>query len=407
MKLTDQIEQNVAIQFDELQHEKLLLKYKDLTHVTAYEGFYKGVRYVGHIAQVFSLILAVGFPILMAQKFPSLQFPIFCLFLSLLAMLEIGKHGLLSKLNAVRIVNKNSQFPVSLKHYIVGAIFLFGLSVGTSYMGSETVVTALTEHRELEDLATISASFDTMETDKKAYWSGLVALYDNKAKEIHSQNSWKGRTSRDARGAKLGAETQSLSAQQNLSDALLLVEADRSLAVNSATNRNKNIVAEHQIWCKSFSNFAALLAFVLDFLLIVLLAWHSDFDYRKIKENESRKSLILEGQKAPVLNSFIQEGATKGKESVFLAKEEEKETLKSAVKQPVTNMQIKTSLGLKQGDVIEAEGRRSKRIAVELSDGSVVLRTEGELRNLIKGNSKGGDMTRANELTELLKNFNL
>jgi len=161
--------------------------------------------------------------------------------------------------------------------------------------------------------------------------------------------------------------------------------ADKKDAIGLAKEENKIMKSEFGAWCDSFGFGLSLLTLVLLAVFIPSYAWCAKYERDEVEDNES----ILR----------LQEGE-KDKEKEAITKIKAKDEGQSNPK--VIDNETSAPIGFatahtKEGDIEKGEGRKRDRVWCSVN-GSLVLKTFGEMNTLIKGQST---RQRIDHLTEI------
>lgn len=376
--LTDVLDDMTNLEFNEAEQAKLNEKFRPRTQSEINEPFYKASLLTRNIGQFLSVLLAIGLPIMVAERFSNYYVFAFGLFLGLVVLWEIGKRLSIDKQNEIRVINRKKKVPLSAKPYKVASFFLVFGSMSFSFFGAPHVIEQLSSHKPLAIIDSVRMSFNDQIDQIKEEYTSTAFLAFGKADTLHRNNSWKGKTSRSVRDEKAKLELLGAQLEAEKMTSIKELERDKNLAVAQTLKANQDIIIEHKDWCRGFGWFACAAAILLDILVIFLSIFIANHEERKRVENESKRKL----------------------------QEKQQEEVKDFVKQVVKDKEQDNDFKPKDGDIQTFAGQKKNRIFIPLSDGSLKDYNEGQLKNLIKGSSE----KRAAELQpylEKLQNFEL
>jgi hypothetical protein len=401
--IIDRIEELTTIEYDKKENDKLNKKYKPRTTVEALQGFYNWSKQIINLSQALSVLLGSGLAVMMYQKMPSIGWFVVLVCFGLLAVIECLKRFVITKANEIRIVNNNQEKTISNRTYNISSFALVVISMCVSFFGTPYILSFFASHSELTSLDAISLTFSQKEKEAFAYWEGLKVDALEKAKQIHDENSWKGKTSREARTPKLAMEVKASAMIDSLNSNLAVFAAQRNKALESATSANNAIMEEHKAWCNGFSFIGGIAAILIDLLVLGLCRWNANFDERKIKENAAKDKIVKE-QNEVKGNSSTDTNTLEGKESPKVEetpKVKEGHKAKDIDKQPTTSIGF-TSKEPKEGDVQKGEGRKRDRVFA-LINGELRACTFGELGTHEKAQTTAERMSYFQNLKNKLK----
>ena len=383
--LIDRIEGLTLLEYDKKENDRLTRKLAPRTTVQAHQGFYWWSKRIIDFGQFLSILLGVGLPIMIYEKMPSIGILVFSLGLVALIGLEWVKRFCIGKSNELRIANTKQENKVSpLTYNVAKVVFICG-SMGISFVGAPYVVNWFAQHEALEDIESIALTFEQKEEAVSSYWLGLKNEDLAKAKNIHEENSWQGKTSRDARPAKLLLETKAVEKVDSLNSKLAVLSELELAAIQEAKAKNDVILEDHKAWCNGFSWFGCIASILIELVVLVLTYWNYNFEDRKIQENKAKDKLLREQLDA---QGESQSDNHKGeRQRAKVVKEVE------TPKQKVIEFQASTPIGFnhvepKEGGIIKGEGRKRDRVYVKVN-GRLTAKTEGEINTLIAAQSEG------------------
>lgn len=398
VELIEKIEEMTDLSFNKKEHKRLQKRFEAKTTVQAMQGFRNASNFVVNFGQFLSIVLGAGIPIMLAERMPNIALFSFALGWVILISLEIGKRYSIQKANDIRILNGNQNNQISNTTYNVSSFLLILCSMGISYFGAPYVVNYFASHKPLLELSSIENEFNEKKKESSAYWHDLKNNAEEKAKQIHTENSWKGKTSREARTPKLAFELQAAAMVDSLNSNLAMLAALENSAMFEAKEANKQIISSHQQWCNGFSLFGCCIAILIDLLVIVLCYWNTNFDERKLKENEAKLKIKEEENS---IKGIAQEQAYR------IHKEEEQSTkVEEKAKQKDTENEAPRAVGFhsqerKEGFIEKGEGKKRDRILVEVA-GELRGLTLGQINTLISGQSTAERAKHLQGLRDLL-----
>lgn len=399
----DRIEELTTLEYDKKENDKLNKKYKPRTTVEALQGFYNWSKQIINLSQALSVLLASGIAVMFYQKMPSIGWLLVLLSFGFLAVIEALKRFTVTKANEIRIVNNNQDKAINNRTYNISSFALVVMSMGISYVGTPYVISFFASHGELTDLEAINLTFEQKAKESSTYWEGLKVDALDKAKQIHNENSWQGKTSREARTPKLAMEVKASAMIDSLNSNLAVLAAQRNKALDSANNANNATIEEHKAWCNSFSWIGCMAAILIDLLVLGLCRWNANFDERKIKENAAKDRITKEqnevkGSASTDTNTLEVKDTPKVEET---PKDKEGHKAKDIDKQPSTSIGF-TSKEPKEGDIEKGKGKKRDRVLVEVA-GNLRPMTFGQINTLIAGQSTSERIQHLENLKNKLK----
>ena len=399
----DRIEELTTLEYDKKENDKLNKKYKPRTTVEALQGFYNWSKQIINLSQALSVLLGSGIAVMFYQKMPSIGWLLVLLSFGFLAVIEALKRFTVTKANEIRIVNNNQDKAINNRTYNISSFALVVMSMGISYVGTPYVISFFASHGELTDLEAINLTFEQKAKESSTYWEGLKVDALDKAKQIHNENSWQGKTSREARTPKLAMEVKASAMIDSLNSNLAVLAAQRNKALDSANNANNATIEEHKAWCNSFSWIGCMAAILIDLLVLGLCRWNANFDERKIKENAAKDRITKEqnevkGSASTDSNTIEVKDMPKVEET---PKDKEGHKAKDIDKQPSTSIGF-TSKEPKEGDIEKGEGKKRDRVLVEVA-GNLRPMTFGQINTLIAGQSTSERIQHLENLKNKLK----
>ena len=399
----DRIEELTTLEYDKKENDKLNKKYKPRTTVEALQGFYNWSKQIINLSQALSVLLGSGIAVMFYQKMPSIGWLLVLLSFGFLAVIEALKRFTVTKVNEIRIVNNNQDKAINNRTYNISSFALVVMSMGISYVGTPYVISFFASHGELTDLEAINKAFNEQRTEANVYWNGLSKEAATKAKEIHGQNSWKGKTSREARVPMLAMEIKASTMIDSLNSKLAIIDNDNSKALALATIANNTTIEEHKAWCYGFSWIGCMAAILIDLLVLGLCRWNANFDERKIKENAAKDRITKEQNEVKGSASTDSNNI----EVKDMPKVEETPKAEGNAKANDTENQPSAPIGYgnkerKEGDIEKGQGRKRDRVLVEVN-GKLQSKTLGELNTLIAGQSTSERIQHLEKLKNKLK----
>jgi len=265
--------------------------------------------------------------------------------------------------------------------------FIFGLgvlSVISTYVGTPHALEFFAASPVLNDIELLKVEQNKLIQKDTSYWNSKKVEASNLATLVHNQNSWKGRTSRDARPIKLGYETSAKNAQDSLNSKLMKGQFALSKMVESATTENKASITKHLVWCSSFGSMLAIVSIIMELLFFASMFWCEG--YKRLEVTEAKEILKLQDKEAKEVKP----------KAIVKAKEQ----VKPLENSPLTTIGFNSPLSpsnTKEGQIIKGQGAKVDRVAVLKKDGTLKLYTKGGINNLIKVSS----FERGKELEEL------
>jgi len=320
-----------------------------------------------------------------------------------LAVIEALKRFTVTKANEIRIVNNNQDKAINNRTYNISSFALVVMSMGISYVGTPYVISFFASHGELTDLEAINLTFEQKAKESSTYWEGLKVDALDKAKQIHNENSWQGKTSREARTPKLAMEVKASAMIDSLNSNLAVLAAQRNKALDSANNANNATIEEHKAWCNSFSWIGCMAAILIDLLVLGLCRWNANFDERKIKENAAKDRITKEqnevkGSASTDTKTLEVKDMPKVEET---PKDKEGHKAKDIEKQEVRPITLGKQEP-KEGDIEKGEGKKRDRVLVEVA-GNLRPMTFGQINTLIAGQSTSERIQHLENLKNKLK----
>ena len=399
----DRIEELTTLEYDKKENDKLNKKYKPRTTVEALQGFYNWSKQIINLSQALSVLLGSGIAVMFYQKMPSIGWLLVLLSFGFLAVIEALKRFTVTKANEIRIVNNNQDKAINNRTYNISSFALVVMSMGISYVGTPYVISFFASHGELTDLEAINLTFEQKAKESSTYWEGLKVDALDKAKQIHNENSWQGKTSREARTPKLAMEVKASAMVDSLNSNLAVLAAQRNKALDSANNANNATIEEHKAWCNSFSWIGCMAAILIDLLVLGLCRWNANFDERKIKENAAKDRITKEQNEVKGSASTDSNNI----EVKDMPKVEETPKAEGNAKANDTENQPSAPIGFtskepKEGDIEKGEGKKRDRVLVEVA-GNLRPMTFGQINTLIAGQSTSERIQHLENLKNKLK----
>ena len=374
----DKVQAIIERLYDEDQLQKLQQKYRKRTEAETLKPFAIILSSLGYCLQIISALLAAGGVFLLVQKFTSAAFVFVPVAVFLLVCLEILKRTSYEAFNKQRV--SGAKIGKTIVFMMIG---FASFSVLSSYFGTEHTIRTFAAVPAQIDTDSILKVYESQKAESSDYWNTLGRQAALKADEIHSANSWKGRTTRSARSSVLAFETKAKAMNDSLINQLSLLDTQKEAEIQKAKTNNEFALVKHDRWCSSFGFSVACLSIVFEFVFFLICLFLSNYD-----------SLRLKTQIA--LQEVLQEESQERKRS------EEVPSIKEPKEKNQDKVQgIGFSLASKnkEGDILEGNGSKSNRILVKKKDGSFKAYTEGALRNYYNGSSD----SRKEELFPLLK----
>jgi len=376
----DNIEERVERIYNERELKNLNKRFQKRLQIEVEQDYYNVFFVAVLLFQSLSAVLALGVVMELWRRFTADGFVLVILaFMSVIA-LEFAKNRIYTKFFDVRL--SGTKIPKVSYIIILG---LLSFSAPSSYFGSYFTVSTFAKPPTLVSNDSIKTHYNSRLATASLYWGKLESEAKGKAKDIHNKNSWKGRTSRDARDEVLAYDTKAKAMQDSLikQKSYLMAMMDKELL--QATKKNETTISNHKEWCKSFGGWLALIVVIADFFTFGLLYWMVGFKERKRTFLETIKERKEQAKDEPTETY----NPTKVKEG--------KEELKTEnTRQPI-------SLARAEGQIVEYKGK-TPRILVRRNDGVLVERTKGSLRNWANS-SKGERKQHLNNLLNKLENY--
>jgi hypothetical protein len=395
MTANDKIDILALTKTQEEQQRKLDAKYKDMTHCEALDGFYWWCKQFILFLQGLSICLGMGFPLMLADRMPSVSALVFSLGFIFIVVLEAAKGWTMDEINRLRIINIPKAVKIPMKRFLFAAVVLFGLNVAIGFWSSPFIVEILVEPKGIVSIAGIDSIYTAKKEAEKVRFDSLTKKFETTALQLAIMHARKDGTIHSA-GAKSQATMVNRAATQtdSLTAALSFLNREHSTKVQAAENTNAETMKEHKAFCNSFSFWAALGAGVIEFFLTILAYWIADFDHKKRTENKARLEGIeanAKGQSVkgtdihtPLNTPPLPQKNTKGKREKVFSSANLAPTMQFKQGEPTTN-----SHEPKEGDILPPVGRGVHRALIEVS-GKLDARTKGQLRTLksAQGNDK-------------------
>jgi hypothetical protein len=402
----NQIDCLVISKEEQLENNKLKEKYKNVTHVQALLGFYKGMAFSVLFIQFFSVVLGIGLPLLLADKMPKVAPIVFALGLIVLIFLEYSKGWVMKKINVIRIVNKQKAIPVPMGRYFLAAVFLTAWNVAIGYWSSPLIVETLVSVKGIEPIAEIDSTYTAKKQAETIRFEALKAGFAAKALELKTSTTKANGLLKSAAVKPVTLmENRAASATDSLTSVLSFLDKDHFRRVVVAEGRNAQTLKNHLEWCNSFGWVVAIIALILEVCLIILAYWLAEFDQKKIVDIESRVELAEAEREAERLEVLRLKASNA---TIEPQKVEEKEKEKENAK-VTENQELKPNDFVhnddkgegKEGDIIKGVGKKKDRVLVIVS-GVLVPKLESELTALIKVQTTAKRIQHLESLKKLL-----
>jgi len=382
MEQHEEINKNLDYQVNEERIKRLELKQTPKTKIQRLRGFFILLVGIGVICQFISALLASsGVMYYLSTKLNDNGLVISLTAIGLLLGLEVAKRFTLESYHHQRLDDKHINK--------ITYLFIFGLgvlSVFSTYIGTPHAVEYFSAAPVLNDIKQIALDQNKLIDKDTSYWNSKKLEASAKALEVHNNNSWKGRTSREARPMVLEYQNTSNASQDSLNKALVLGQFVLSKTIEAATIENKSSITNHLVWCSSFGSALAIVSILLELLFFASMFWCEGF--KRLEVKESKEVLKLQGK--------VNETP---KDKEYIKHKEPVKPLETNTLSPIGFNQPLTAFNAKEGQVIKGQGAKVDRVAVMKKDGTLKFYTKGALDNLIKVSSPG----RQGEL-ETLKN---
>ncbi len=367
--------------------ERLSLQQRPKTKAERQKPIYYTMLLVGFFCQIVSFVLASsGVLFLLVENFnSSTGWVLIVLSIILLIIIEGLVFVALKGFHAERLYDKERNVVT----FIV-LIVSFCFSTPLTYVGTPAAVSLFAANPVLIDLSKIDQTFESTIKADSAKFSEQIAACQIMADSVHSNNSYRGTTVRDARPAEQAYIMQKLRLENDLIDKTAMTQGERKHALKQATIENDRRQAEHVAFCSSFGFW---LAWVTVGAMLVLFGvrwycenWERDFviegriKLEQTNPNQSAQDNIIRIQPKP--NKPEQEQPTK--------------------KQAVARNPIK--FGNEQhGHVFTPQGATKKRVEYEKTDGSFTTYSKADLVRMYKRTS--GTEEHKTELERLINLF--
>lgn len=384
MTVNDKIDILAFSKAQEEQQKKLDAKYKDMTHCEALDGFYWWCKQFILFLQALSICLGMGFPLMLADRMPSVSALVFSIGFIFIVVLESAKGWTMDEINRLRIINIPKAVKIPMKRFLFAAVVLFGLNVAIGFWSSPFIVEILVEPKGIVSIAEIDSIYSKKKETERIRFEAIKLEFKAQADTIKTINTKVNGTLKSAalrphaemmRG--VARQLDSLNAMQSI------LTREHSNKIQAAENDNAETMKEHKAFCNSFSFWAALGAGVIEFFLTILAYWIADFDHKKRGELASAKELI----KAEDEHKIIPKIEAKEVKEKVEAKEVEKiKVVDNQDKTPIGFVHNEGESKAKEGDIVKGEGKQRDRVLVFVS-GTLTPKTKGELNTLIKGQS--------------------
>jgi len=382
MEKHEEINKNLEYKINEERIKRLELKHTPKTKIQRIRGFFLLLVGIGFVCQFISALLASsGVMYYLSTKLNDNGLIISLTAIGLLLGLEAAKRFTLESYHHQRLDDKHINK--------ITYCFIFGLgvvSVFSTYIGTPHAVEFFSASPELVDIELLTLEQNEAIKKDTAYWNSKKVEALASALHIHTSNSWKGRTSRDARPMVLEYKNTSNAAQDSLNKSLVLGQSVLSKTIETAKTENKATLTNRLVWCKSFGSALAIVSILLELLFFISMFWCEGFKRLEVAEAKEVLKLQSKGVESPKVKE-----ASRDKDTV---KELNTNTLT-----PIGFNQPLTALNAKEGQIVKGQGAKADRVAVMKKDGTLKLYTKGALDNLIKVSST----ERGKEL-ETLKN---
>lgn len=301
MKTTtiDEIDLLVLSEDEKLNLEKLQEVYKDVTYVQAMRGFYDGCKRWKKYLAGLSVILALGTPVLLAEKMPEIALIVFTVLVAVLVGIEYTKERVLVNMNKIRIVNKKKKVRIPTKRLYLAFFTLMCLDVCFGFFGSSHIVNRFLPVKGVVEISSLDTVFAKREAMDTMQLFNSKASFIAKAAEIHEKNQWLGVTVKDARQAQLDMENRAAKVQDSILAVLSVIGAEKRQAASELKAKNEAIIKEHNLFCYGLGWIVAIAATLLNFFLVVLSAWGADFDEKVLQDAKARKELLEKANQTP------------------------------------------------------------------------------------------------------------
>jgi len=387
MDKIDLIEEGIQNIRNDKELERLERKLRKRTEYELLIPVAKTVLVFSYLIQLFSWSMAFG-GVLWFVKWTNIP-PAFSVpfLMCVLIVFELGKRQSFESFNIQRI--SRSKFSPAT---IVFMIFFSAFSIITSGLGSSTSVKEVVNGPVLIDTAQIASVYQEKIEENRKFWTSQQNDALAKAEEIHRRNSWKERTSRDARPAVLKQEMKASS----MNDSLIVYRTALVNAMNkeiwSAVDKNEIALKDFDSWTSSFTWFVVL-AVVLSEATFFLLMWFLGF-FEELKKD----SLTVARQ--------IQEPVQEVKTSTKKASVQDDEEKHQEKHQDIGFAYAKKKNNVQEGDIVK-EGTKDARIYIKnKKTGQLQPKTEGNVRNVFN-NSSESRKAELKPFLEKIEKFNL
>jgi hypothetical protein len=406
--INERIEQEVQLQFDQVEHKKLLDKYQDRTQVQAFERFIRGCKHSRTILQSLSFVLGFGFALMMAIKMPRISMFIFSLCLILLFLIEYSKRWTLDKHFELEVVNKkkSAKTKIDTKALKMAILVLISLSATISFVGSPYVVKFFAKHEPLIQLNRVSAyqdsliKLDTLPFNQKkiaSIASSATFLVTNGKLDRYTKK-WRIRSNSSKTFDSMQKEVLSI---DNKINSILLEGVERKAkAIEVAEEKNAATISAFDEWCFKFGWVGSIAAILIDLIIIGISFVISGHEERKLQENFSRTKILgsLEESKPKVKEQRTPKVKEKKEEPVF------QEVKTKSIQEVFASSKEKVKE--KEGSFVDEQGERKVLLFMKKGKNKNTLqsKSKSEIKNAIV-NQSNQQSERTLFLKDILKQF--
>jgi len=201
MTANDKIDIRALTKHEQEQQKKLDAKYKDMTHCEALDGFYWWCKQGILFLQGLSVTLGMGFPLMLADRMPSVSALVFSLGFIFIVVLEAAKGWTMDEINRLRIINIPKAVKIPMKRFLFAAVVLFGLNVAIGFWSSPFIVEILVEPKGIVSISGIDSIYTAKKEAEKVRFDSLAKKFEIKADSLAIQHARKDGTIHSA-GAK-------------------------------------------------------------------------------------------------------------------------------------------------------------------------------------------------------------
>jgi len=199
-----------------------------------------------------------------------------------------------------------------LSSSIIAVSLLIAASIVFSTLGTPILVHHFAPMPTKPDESELIKPFDVKRKEVTKYWNKAKEEALSKAKELHSQNNWKGTTVRAARDEVLSLNMQAASATDSLNSALAKIGAAQSIAIGQAWAEFKKATALKNIQKSNVGMWLGVVTLVLELCFLFCFGWLNYYDaqeaayYGYITSQKGSKEVRKGSSKTPT-NTQVQQ----------------------------------------------------------------------------------------------------